>query len=366
MTMATITLNHVAKRFAAHATPAVNDLSLTVSDGELLVLLGPSGCGKTTSLRMIAGFERPDAGTIRIDAETVASDRAWVPPERRGVGIVFQDYALFPHLTVAQNVAFGILKVPRRERAARVAQVLDAVGLSDYAARHPHELSGGQQQRVALARALAPQPRVLLLDEPFSNLDPELRVALRYEVRAIVRRAGITTVLVTHDQAEAFAMADRIAVMHHGALHQVADPETLYHRPASRFVAGFVGRAQFVAGIVRGSVVETELGQLRLSTALPLGSAVEALVRPDDLQIAPDAAGQATIVEREFGGATVRYAVRLRSGRVIDVIQPSANLLPLDSSVRVEVAPREPVVFATTHAALSPQPQPLLSRYATA
>jgi iron(III) transport system ATP-binding protein len=343
--MAIIQLDQITKRYGTAAQPAVDDLSLRVGDGELLVLLGPSGCGKTTTLRMIAGFERPESGEIRIGTEVVADARTWVPPERRGVGIVFQDYALFPHLTVAQNVAFGILRLARRERAERVAAVLATVNLSEYAARYPHELSGGQQQRVALARAMAPQPRLLLLDEPFSNLDPELRVALRYEVRAIVRRSGITSVLVTHDQSEAFALADRIAVMHRGRLHQLADPETLYHRPASRFVAGFVGRAQFLSGTINAGHVETELGAFRLHSPLPQGSSAEALLRPDDLHIAPDPTGGAQVVEREFGGATVRYAVRLPSSRLIDVIQPSVHVIPLDSTVRVDVLPHAPVIF---------------------
>ncbi|WP_026369525.1 ABC transporter ATP-binding protein [Kallotenue papyrolyticum] len=354
--MAAIELEHVSKTYRGQAQPAVDDLSLQVAEGELLVLLGPSGCGKTTTLRLIAGFERPDQGTIRIGDELVAGPNAWIAPERRGVGIVFQDYALFPHLTVAQNVAFGVLRLNRQERAARVAAVLEAVGLSDYAERYPHELSGGQQQRVALARALAPQPRLLLLDEPFSNLDPELRHSLRYEVRAIVRRAGVTTVLVTHDQSEAFALADRIAVMHQGRVHQVADPETLYRRPASRFVAGFVGRAQFIAGVVSNGHVATELGAFRLPQPLPQGARAEALLRPDDLHIRPDAYGPARVVGREFGGASVRYRVQLPSLRVIDVIQPSAHLIALDTPVRVEVLPEEPVVFPADSPQQTPEP----------
>jgi iron(III) transport system ATP-binding protein len=354
--MASIDLHRLSKRFPSQAEPAVDDLSLQVGDGELLVLLGPSGCGKTTTLRMIAGFERPQHGTIRIGDEVVASDRTWVPPERRGIGIVFQDYALFPHLTVEQNVAFGILKLPRRERSERVAATLSAVDLDQYADRYPHELSGGQQQRVALARAMAPQPRLLLLDEPFSNLDPELRSALRYEVRAIVRRAGITTVLVTHDQSEAFAMADRIAVMHGGRLHQLADPEMLYRRPASRFVAGFVGRAQFVGGRVGNGEVETELGSFPDPTGLPWGSASDVLLRPDDLHIFPDPHGEALVIEREFGGATTRYVVRLRSGELIDVIQPSAHMIALDSTVRVHVLPRDPIVFPAAGDRVSDMP----------
>lgn len=353
--MATIILDQITKHYGSQSRPAVDRLSLEVGDGELLVLLGPSGCGKTTTLRMIAGFERPESGAIWIGSELVAHGRSWVPPERRGVGIVFQDYALFPHLTVAQNVAFGILRLPRRDRNERVDAALAAVDLHDYAARYPHELSGGQQQRVALARALAPRPLLLLLDEPFSNLDPELRVALRYEVRAIVRRAGITTVLVTHDQSEAFALADRVAVMHGGQLHQLADPETLYRRPASRFVAGFVGRAQFIAGSVCDGRVQTELGTFRTHIDLPCGTPAEVLLRPDDLHIRSDRQGNALVVGREFGGATVRYGVRLPSGREIDVIQPSAHLIALDSTVRLDVLPAEPVVFPMQ---LTPESRP--------
>jgi iron(III) transport system ATP-binding protein len=347
--MAPIILAHISKRFGAQAQLAVDDLSLAVRESELLVLLGPSGCGKTTTLRMIAGFERPQTGSIALGADVVASERAWVPPERRGIGIVFQDYALFPHLSVAQNIAFGMLRLGRAERKQRVATALDAVDLAPYADRYPHELSGGQQQRVAIARALAPQPRVLLLDEPFSNLDPELRTSLRYEVRAIVQRVGITTVLVTHDQSEAFAMADRIAVMHEGHVHQVDTPERLYRQPHSRFVAGFVGRAQWILGDVHGAHVETELGMF------PNGSnsnaaTVDVLLRPEELQLAPDARGRARVVGREFGGPTVRYTIRLASGQHLDVVQPSFDLLPLDTCVHVLVLPTAPVMFSAQHA----------------
>jgi len=369
--MAKIQLSSITKRYSERTPPAVDNLSLEVGDGELLVLLGPSGCGKTTTLRMIAGFERPQAGVIRIGTDLVAGHSSWVPPERRGVGIVFQDYALFPHLTVAQNVAFGILRLGRRERAERVAAALDAVGLSEYTTRYPHELSGGQQQRVALARAMAPRPKLLLLDEPFSNLDPELRVALRYEVRAIVRRSGITTVLVTHDQSEAFALADRIAVMQHGRIHQLADPETLYRQPASRFVAGFVGRAQFIPGCVLHKEADTELGSFPMQLQLPPSAPVDVLLRPDDLHIRPDREGSGLIIGREFGGAQTRYSVQLPSGRVVDVIQPSAHLLPLDSTVHVDVLPAAPVMFPAHEPQLmthekgaprsAPVPQPIFS-----
>ena len=342
---ASITLEHVSKAFGKGA-PAVYNLNLAVEDRELLVLLGPSGCGKTTTLRMIAGFERPDAGAIYLGDDLVAGGRQWVPPEQRGVGMVFQDYALFPHLTVAQNVAFGVLKLSRRERAARVTEALEAVDLASLGHRYPHELSGGQQQRVALARAMAPRPRLLLLDEPFSNLDPDLRTSLRYEMRSIVRRAGITTVLVTHDQSEAFALADRIAVMQAGTLHQVAPPEELYRRPATPFVAGFVGRAQFLPGSIRdGRVVTPVVSFAHREPALTSGP-VSVLLRPDDLRIEASPGGNGLVIEREFGGATVRYAVKLLDETVVDVIQPSVNLIPLDTVVRIDVLPAEPVVFA--------------------
>ena len=343
--MASIELTHVCKAFG-RTRAAVADLSLSVEDGELLVLLGPSGCGKTTTLRMIAGFERPDQGVIRLGGDLVASGKHWVPPEQRGVGMVFQDYALFPHLTVAQNVAFGVLRLSRRARAARVAEALEAVDMSELGARYPHELSGGQQQRVALARAMAPRPRVLLLDEPFSNLDPELRANLRYEVRSIVRRAEMTTVLVTHDQTEAFALADRIAVMQEGQLHQVAAPEELYRRPATPFVASFVGRAQFLPGLIHGHRVTTRIGVFTHDGSRVDRGPVSVLLRPDDLRIEANPSGEGLVVEREFGGATVRYGVRLLDGTIIDVVQPSVHLIGLDTVVSIEALLAEPVVFA--------------------
>ena len=343
--MASIELTHVCKAFG-RTRAAVADLSLSVQDGELLVLLGPSGCGKTTTLRMIAGFERPDQGVIRLDGDLVASGNHWVPPEQRGVGMVFQDYALFPHLTVAQNVAFGVLRLSRRERTARVAEALAAVDMSELGARYPHELSGGQQQRVALARAMAPRPRVLLLDEPFSNLDPELRANLRYEVRSIVRRAEMTTVLVTHDQSEAFALADRIAVMQEGQLHQVAAPEEMYRRPATPFVASFVGRAQFLPGLIQDHRVTTRIGVFTHDGSRVVRGPVSVLLRPDDLRIEANPSGEGLVVEREFGGATVRYGVRLLDGTIIDVVQPSVHLIGLDTVVSIEALPAEPVVFA--------------------
>ena len=253
-------LDGVSKRFSPTDPPAVDGLSLRVAEGEILALLGPSGCGKTTTLRLIAGLENPDAGTITLRGQVVAGPGRAVPAEERGIGIVFQDYALFPHLTVADNVAFGL---PRAARRSRVEPVLDLVGLGGFGPRYPHELSGGQQQRVALARALAPAPALMLLDEPFSNLDADLRAQMRDEVERILRTSGTTAVFVTHDQEEAFTLADRVGVLQAGRMEQLAPPQELYHRPATRFVAAFVGAADFLPGLVTAQGIVTEVGDVR-------------------------------------------------------------------------------------------------------
>ena len=258
--MELLRLAEVSKRYAADQPPAVDGLSLVVAEGEIVALLGPSGCGKTTTLRLIAGFETPDAGTVSLRGEMVAGPGSFVPPETRGVGIVFQDYALFPHLSVEDNVGFGLDRLTRAARRARVAEVLELVGLGDFGRRYPHELSGGQQQRVAVARALAPAPALLLLDEPFSNLDADLRAQMREEIEIILRKTKTTAIFVTHDQEEAFALADRVGVLWHGRIEQLAAPETVYHHPASQFVAEFVGAADFLPGVVTSEGIVTELG----------------------------------------------------------------------------------------------------------
>ncbi len=270
-------LDRVSKRFGAAGPPAVDGLSLRVSEGEILALLGPSGCGKTTTLRLIAGLESPDAGTITLRGQIVAGPGRAVPPEERGVGIVFQDYALFPHLTVADNVAFGL---PRAARRSRVEAVLELVGLGGFGPRYPHELSGGQQQRVALARALAPAPALLLLDEPFSNLDADLRAQMRDEVERILRTSGTTAVFVTHDQEEAFTLADRVGVLLAGRIEQLAPPQELYHRPATRFVAAFVGAADFLPGVVSTQGIVTEVGTFANVDQLAAGARVDVMIRP--------------------------------------------------------------------------------------
>ncbi|HEY8416555.1 MAG TPA: ABC transporter ATP-binding protein [Limnochordales bacterium] len=285
--MAGVELRDVRKAFGPVA--AVDGVDLSVQPGEIMGLLGPSGCGKTTALRLIAGFEVPDGGHIKVGGRLVAGAGAWVPPERRQVGMVFQDYALFPHLTVAGNAGFGLRG--GRDARRRVREVLELVGLADCADRYPHQLSGGQQQRLALARALAPRPAVLLLDEPFSNLDANLRCQMRHEVRAILKQEGVTAIFVTHDQRDAFAICDRIAVMRSGRLEQVGTPQELYALPATEFVARFIGASNVLPGrLVEGDgrCVATALGLLPCHPACrePSGQ-VAVCVRPEWFQLDP-------------------------------------------------------------------------------
>jgi len=318
---------------------ALDGLDLTVAAGESVALLGPSGCGKTTTLRLLAGFVAPDAGTITLHGRLVAGDGICVPPEARHVGIVFQDFALFPHLTVAGNVAYGLHRV--RDAAARqaeVARALALVGLSGLGGRLPHELSGGQQQRVALARALAPRPALLLLDEPFSNLDARMRHLVRDEVRDILQAAAVATVFVTHDQEEALVMGDRVAILSGGRLEQIGTPEAVFHRPASRFVADFLGHTGFLDGTVVGGAVETEIGRLAQPCRLPDGTAVQVLARPDDLVVAADPAGPGRIERRYFQGMHHLYRIRLPSGATVKASTPHTVTLEPGTAVRVGFA----------------------------
>jgi iron(III) transport system ATP-binding protein len=312
--------------------PSVDRVTLGLRAGEMGVLIGPSGCGKTTLLRAVAGLEPVSAGEIRLAQTVVSNGRVHVAPEARRIGMVFQDYALFPHLSVQDNVSFGLYKLPRAEREARVREVLALVGLSSSAQRYPHELSGGQQQRVALARALAPKPHLLLLDEPFSNLDVELRERLALEVRGILKEAQTTALFVTHDQMEAFAIGDVIGVMAEGRLHQWDDAYTLYHRPATRFVAEFIGHGVFTPATLREEnnqvVVHTPMGDLVDVAECPLpctfaSGECDVLLRADDIVHDDDAPVKAEIIRKSFRGSEFLYTLRLKTGESVMAHVPS-------------------------------------------
>jgi iron(III) transport system ATP-binding protein len=326
----------------------IESFSFHVNRGEIVSLLGPSGCGKTTALRAIAGFEPIDAGEILISQRLVSAPGMTVPPEERSIGMVFQDYALFPHLTITDNIAFGLRKKPPIDRKVQVEHLLDATGLASMGDRYPHELSGGQQQRVALARALAPRPTLLLMDEPFSNLDVELRERLSVEVRDLLKSEGISGILVTHDQHEAFAVSDKVGVIRDGRIMQWDTPYNLYHEPNSRFVADFIGQGRFIAGVVRTpEVFETELGMLHgnRSCTQPVGSTVEVLIRPDDL--VPDEHGEieAEVKDKAFKGAEILYTLELPTGTRLLSLFPSHHDHHLGDSVRVRMEAEHLICF---------------------
>jgi ABC-type Fe3+/spermidine/putrescine transport system ATPase subunit len=329
--MSTIRIEQVAKRFGD--TVVVADVSLDVRDGELIALLGPSGSGKTTLLRMIAGFETVDAGRILLDGEDVTARSAL----HRRVGMVFQHYALFPHLTVGDNVGYGLAdaRLTRAERSERVAEALALVNMHGYEARAVTALSGGQQQRVALARALAPRPRILLLDEPLSNLDPSLRERTRAELRTLVRRIGITTVLVTHEQEEAFDLADRIALLHLGRLEQLGVPDVLYQQPATPFVAQFVGRASWLTGVASDARVVRAAGvDWHAPHSVAAGAAVRLAVRPEGVRFSAGAM-HGVVVHRRFAGALAYFVVRLVDGEILEVAA-APDAASLDDPVTIE------------------------------
>ncbi|MCH1868705.1 ABC transporter ATP-binding protein [Nocardioides sp. CFH 31398] len=317
--MTALSLRGVTKRYGSLA--AALDVHLEVEEGEIVTLVGPSGCGKSTLLRLVAGLERSDAGTITIGGELSDDGRRHRPPEHRRVGMVFQDHALFPHLDVAANVAFGLTDVPRDRRAAEVAAALERVGLPGLGARMPHELSGGEQQRVALARALAPRPSVVLLDEPFSSLDENLRARVRADTVAALRDTGSAALLVTHDQVEALALGDRVAVLDAGGLEQLGTPQDVFDRPRSRFVATFMGEADVLPATYDDGRVACELGALPLSVPPSVAEGrtddLEVLLRPHDLEVVADAGSAARVVGSEYHGVQTAHVVRLPSGATI-------------------------------------------------
>mgnify|MGYP006192248899 FL=1 len=317
-------LQNVAISYSGHTV--VKDISFSLAKGQIGCLLGPSGCGKTTLLRAIAGFEPVATGNISLQQQVVSSDSLQQAPELRQVGMVFQDFALFPHLNVADNISFGLGHLSRPARKAKVQQLLQLVGLPDLAKRHIYQLSGGQQQRVALARALAPQPKMLLLDEPFSSLDTELREGLAREIRHILQQLGITAVMVTHDQHEAFAMADMIGVMERGKLQQWATPAELYHQPANRFVADFIGRGVFLTGTVLDDhKMATSLGVFAMpdTARFSPGSMVDVLVRPDDIVQDSSSDIKARVQSKAFRGSHTLYQLQLAGGETVLSLQLS-------------------------------------------
>lgn len=348
---------HLGHRFTDK--PVLSDVSFELAPGQIGCLLGPSGCGKTTVLRLVAGFDTPCEGEIRLAGERVSHAGFAVPPDARKIGMVFQDYALFPHLSVARNVAFGLRHLDQAARDARVAAMLNTVGLAGRAEAYPHELSGGQQQRVALARALAPRPRLLLMDEPFSNLDVELREKLALEVRDILKHENITALLVTHDQHEAFAMADVIGVMNHGIIQQWDTPYNLYHLPVNRFVADFVGQGTLLNGeVINDHQVEIELGVLNGHIPVECDASgcaecerschVDVLLRPDDVIHDDDSLMLAEVELKAFRGAEFLYTLKLPSGQRVLSLVPSHHNHAIGERIGIKLAADHVVAFRRT------------------
>lgn len=337
-------LKGISKQFGTGAASvlAVNDASMTVDRGEFVALLGPSGCGKTTTLRLIAGFERVDAGAIEIDGTLVAGSSVHVQPEKRRIGMVFQEYALFPHVNVLANIEFGLRRMTAKDKSARTSEILDLTGLAGLEGRMPHELSGGQQQRVALARALAPNPALILLDEPFSNLDAGLRARVRAELGEILHAAKTTAIFVTHDQEEALSLVDRVAVMLNGSIEQVASPHELYSRPATRWVAEFIGDANFLPGVGHGDTFECEIGML--PARQQIRGPVDILLRPENVKLLAAQPG--------LPAARVRHTLFFGHDQLITVQLPTGTFLtaragPSDAYVPdlpLQVAVRTPVI----------------------
>ncbi|MDJ1179862.1 ABC transporter ATP-binding protein [Roseofilum sp. BLCC_M91] len=345
-----LNLEGVSKNFHPNQVPVVNGVNLTLKQGDILGLLGPSGCGKTTLLRLIAGFEQPAGGKIELLSQEVATGRFSLPPEKRDVGFVFQDYALFPHLTVAENITFG-LKHRRGSRKGtiekRLLEAIALVSLDGLQNRYPHQLSGGQQQRVALARALAPEPTLILLDEPLSNLDIQVRVRLRSEIRRILKASGISAIFVTHDQEEALSICDWVGVMHHGTIEQIGTPELIYRNPQTRFVAEFVTQANFIPARRNGSQWDTEIGSFAVHEREALEQG-DLMIREEDLHIKPDENGIAEIGDRQFLGREHRYTLYTSSGLELKARSDTLHPLPIGAKVNLQTSPKSWQIFASS------------------
>jgi iron(III) transport system ATP-binding protein len=337
-------VNGLTKRFESQSPDVVSEVSFTVEPNEIFAILGPSGCGKTTTLRLMAGFEQADKGSVELRSRVIECQHFHIAPEKRGIGFVFQEYALFPHLNVAENVAFGLNAMKRKERELRVDEMLKLTGLADFKFRKPHELSGGQQQRVALARALAPMPDIIFLDEPFSNLDAVMRQSTRNEIRSILKKAGTSAILVTHDQEEALSFADRIAVMNNGRIEQVGTPEEVYYSPRTEFVALFLGRTNVLKAKAHGMEAYTDMGELMIDR--PSKGDIKLSIRPEHLTLERvnerNCNGLCgTVLSKEFKGHDITYRVQLRTG---DCIVHTDNRMSFVTGDRVVVKPLEPAV----------------------
>jgi iron(III) transport system ATP-binding protein len=341
MTMLTVT--NLTKHYSQSIYAAVEDVSFELKHGEILTLVGPSGCGKTTTLRLIAGLEHPDAGEIRIQERVIASRTHFIPPEQRGVGMVFQDHALFPHLSVYHNIAFGLRGKKRNEGKQVVEEMLSLVGLSSLAHRYPHALSGGERQRVALARALAPQPVLLLMDEPFSSLDTDLRLEMREQVRGLLKSIHASVLFVTHDQEEAMYMGDRLAVFQKGHIEQLGTPLQIFQASKTRFVAEFMGNSRFMQGEITPGGILTEIGVLEQPVDLPVTAQVEIAVRADDVVFDPDPVGNSVIVDCMYRGVMNVYRLKLDSGLVLDAFAEHTKLLPVGERVCTKIEPGHPL-----------------------
>lgn len=339
-------VRNIECRYDQH--PVVKNFSMHVAKGSLVCLLGPSGCGKTTVLRAIAGFEPVFAGEIVLRGVTASRSNYILAPEKRRLGMVFQDYALFPHMNVSDNIGFGLRGVSTTAKRDTTERLLHTVGLTGFAERYPHELSGGQQQRVALARALAARPDLILMDEPFSNLDVDLRERIGLEVRDILKSEGIASILVTHDQQEAFVLADMVGIIHQGRIVQWDSPINLYHEPSTRFVADFIGQGVFIKGRLKApDSVETEVGLIQGDRAYtwPVGSNVDVLLRPDDILPDPDSHLRGEIVQKAFRGASILYSLKLPTGSKVLSVFPSHFDHRVGEHVGVRIAAQHLIAF---------------------